>query len=315
MSKRGQELLEHGLKDMYDAEHRFVQALETMIEQVSDEALTDGFRRHLRVTKEQIRRLESCFDELGEQPQREECPGAKGLVREYEKFVSEERPDKATLNAFAAESAQKVEHYEMVSYRSLLNLADFLGYRNCAKAFRQNLAEEEEAGAELRTTSEVLAAELTGAPMPGVARRAAGTVFDQVREGTRATMGAARAVGQTATRRTGRMVDKAERRGRKAVSTARKRGQTARAKATRRASTARRKTTGARKTTARGTSRSTTARRRPASRSTTRRSSARSATTRRSTTRRPASRSTARRTTGRSTARRSTARARTRSRS
>jgi ferritin-like metal-binding protein YciE len=310
MTKQGKELLEHGLKDMYDAEHRFVQALETMIDQVTDEALTDGFRRHLRVTKEQIRRLESCFDELGQSPKREDCPGSKGLIAEYQKFVKEEKPDAATLNAFAAEAAQKVEHYEIVSYRSLLSLAEFLGLDACARAFRQNLAEEEETAAELRSASEVLAAELTGAPVTGVVRRAAGSVFDQMRDGAVATAGTARAVGQVATRRTGKMVERAERRGRRAVRSAQKRGQTAKAKASRRKAGSVRKTS-VRKTTTRSTparkaARASTARR-PASRTGTRRTATRSTTGRaRSNARRPASRKTAGRTSGRSTARKST---------
>jgi ferritin-like metal-binding protein YciE len=312
MTKRGEELLEHGLKDMYDAEHRFVQALETMVEQVTDDALVDGFRRHLRVTKEQIRRLESCFDELGQDPKREECPGSKGLIAEYQKFVKEEKPDAATLNSFAAEAAQKVEHYEIVSYRSLLSLAEFLGRNDCARAFRQNLAEEEETAAELRSTAEVLAAELTGAPVPGVVRRAAGSVFDQLRDGAMATAGTAKAVGQVATRRTGKAVERAERRGRKAVRSAQKRGQAARAKSTRRKAGTARKTT-ARRTTARKTTRAANGRRRPASKTGTRRTATRSTTTRARKSARPASRTTARRSSGRSTARRTATRARTRS--
>lgn len=302
MTKQGKELLEHGLKDMYDAEHRFVQALETMIDQVTDEALTDGFRRHLQVTKEQIRRLESCFDELGQTPKREDCPGSKGLIAEYQKFVKEEKPDAATLNAFAAEAAQKVEHYEIVSYRSLLSLAEFLGLDACAKAFRQNLAEEEETAAELRSTSEVLAAELTGAPVSGVVRRAAGSVFDQLRDGAAATAGTARAVGQVATRRTGKLVERAERRGRRAVRSAQKRGQTGKAKATRRKAGSARKTSARKTTTRRTTARrgtgSSAARRRPAARTGTGRTTTSSTTGRaRSNARRPASRTTARRST------------------
>jgi len=304
VSKPGQELLEHGLGDMYDAEHRFADALETMIEQVTDESLVDGFTRHLRVTKEQIRRLESCFDELGKTARREDCPGSKGLIAEYQKFVKEEKPDAATLNAFAAEAGQKVEYYEIVSYRSLVNLAQFLGLETCARLFKQNLAEEEEAAAELRSAGEVLAAELTGAPTPGVVRRAAGTVFDQMREGAMVTVGTAKTVGGIATRRTGKAIERAERRGRRAVRSAQKRGQTARRKTTRTAKTTARKTA-ARKAT-RKTSRPTTGRRTAAgarSRSTARKTTARASSRPKTGTRRPT-----RKTAGRSSRTRSRSR-------
>lgn len=296
MAKRGQELLEHGLGDMYDAEHRFADALETMIPQVSDESLVDGFTRHLRVTKGQIRRLESCFDELGKTPRREDCPGSKGLIAEYQKFVKEEKPDAATLNAFAAEAAQKVEYYEIVSYRSLVNLAEFLEFDNCAKLFKQNLAEEEGAAAEFRSAGETLAAALTGAPTSGIVRRAAGTVFDQMREGAMVTVGTAKVVGEVATRRTGKAIERTERRGRRAVRTAQKRGQAAKRKSGR--TTAR---TSARKTTARKATRPRTARRTTAtsrSRSTARKTTARASPRSRTGTRRPA-----RKTAGRSATR------------
>jgi ferritin-like metal-binding protein YciE len=298
MAKRGQELLEHGLGDMYDAEHRFADALETMIEQVTDESLVDGFTRHLRVTKGQIRRLETCFDELGKTPRREDCPGSKGLIAEYQKFVKEEKPDAATLNAFAAEAGQKVEHYEIVSYRSLVNLAQFLGFETCARLFKQNLAEEEEAAAELRSAGEILAAELTGAPTPGVVRRAAGTVFDQMREGAVVTVGTAKTVGGIATRRTGKAIERAERRGRRAVRSAQKRGQAAKRKTTRTAKTAARKTTARKATRPRTTAASR-------SRSTARKTTARASSRPKTGTRRPT----------RKTAGRSSARTRSRSRS
>jgi ferritin-like metal-binding protein YciE len=294
MPEGGMELLQHGLRDVYDAEHRFVEALETMISQVSDESLEDGFRRHLKQTKEQIRRLDRVFDELDETPGREDCPGSKGLIAEYQKFVKEGKPQGDVLNAFAAEAGLKVEHYEMVAYRSLINLAAFCGYDEVARLLRQNLVEEEQAAAELTSASERLSAQLTGAGGTGIVRRAAGTLFDQMREGGLAAAGTAKTVGEYAVRRTGEAVDQAERRGRRAVRSAQARGRTARAKSGGRSTTSRARATTRRKsTTSSGRSRAT-ARGRSTARKT-------------STSRGGTSRSTARRTTG---SRRRTTRAR-----
>jgi ferritin-like metal-binding protein YciE len=291
MTAKGRELFEHGLRDIYDAEHRFADALETMISDVTDTALADGFRRHHKVTKEQIRRLERCFDEIGERPTREDCPGSKGLIAEYKKFVQEEDPVPAVLDAFAAEAGQKAEHYEMVAYRSLVNLAHFLGLDGCAKPLMQNLAEEEQAAAEFRSTAEALTAKLTGAPAPEVMKRAAGTLMDQMREGALVTAGTAMKVGEYATKRTGAALERVEKRGRRAVRAARARGQAARGKSGRRTTT-----TG--RSGATGRARSTTSRKATSSR------------------RRPATvaRKTSSRSTTRGTARRATARKGTRSR-
>jgi ferritin-like metal-binding protein YciE len=277
---KGRELFEHGLRDMYDAEHRFVDALETMITDVSDSDLVDGFRRHLKTTKEQIRRLDRCFDEIDQRPSREDCPGSKGLIAEYKKFVQEEDPDPAVLNTFAAEAGQKIEHYEMVAYRSLVNLAHFLGYDVCAKQLMQNLAEEEQAAAELRTASEALAAKLTGAPAPDVMRRAAGTLMDQMREGALVTAGTAMKVGEYATRRTGEALERVEKRGRRAVRSARARGRSARAKTTQK-STGRARAAGRRKTTM-ARRRPTTARARTVARKTPRKTTRRTTARKRS---------------------------------
>lgn len=282
---KGTELFEHGLRDMYDAEHRFVDALQVMIDDVTDPELADGFRRHLKDTKEQIRRLERCFDELGEIPRREDCAGSKGLIAEYRKFVQDESPDTATLDCFAAESGLKAEHYEMVSYRSLINLAHYLGQEGCVKPLKQNLAEEEQAAAELLSAYETLAAKLTGAPAPEVMRRAAGTLMDQMREGALVTAGTARKVGEYATQRTSEALERVEKRGRRAVRSAQARGRATRAKSGRRG------TSRARATSTRKATRSRTAARRPAARG---RSVAARKTSTRSTTRRASSRKTAR---------------------
>lgn len=267
MSPRGAELLEHGMRDMYDAEHRFVDALGTMMDEVSDPELVEGFRRHQRVTKEQIRRLERAFDEIGKEPKREDCPGSRGLIAEYQKFVKEQKPDRATLDTFAAEAGLKVEHYEIASYRSLMNLAQFLGYGGCVKLFRQTLAEEEQAAAELQSDGARLAADLTGAGGTDLARRAGGTLFDQVREGALVTAETAKTVGERAGKRASKAIRTAERRGRKAVRSAQARGRASKAKASRTATvrkraTSTRKTTGpARKSSTRKTATRATARR------------------------------------------------------
>lgn len=269
MTARGKSLLEHGMRDMYDAERRFVDALETMIKGTTDPTLEEGFRRHQRITKEQIRRLERAFDEIGVTAKREDCPGSKGLIAEYQKFVKEEKPDAATHDAFAAEAGLKVEHYEIASYRTLMSLAQFLGYDACVRLFRQSLAEEEQAAAELQSEGTRLSAELTGVGMTGLAVRAGVSVLDTVREGTLIAAQTARSVGGAASRRAGKAVQRAERRGRKAVRSAQARGRATRAKSTRA------KTTSTRKTTARKTVVAKRPARKPAARKKTARSRSR----------------------------------------
>jgi ferritin-like metal-binding protein YciE len=299
MGTKAHKLLEHGLKDIYDAEQRFVTALGTMIDNAHDRTLADGFRRHRDVTKKQVRRLEEAFEDIGREPTRTECPAARGLVREYEKFVAEEGSGNGNgmLDAFAASAGLKVEHYEIASYRALIDLAEFCEFDRCAHLLKKNLVEEEQAAAELQSTSTSLSAKLAGASTSVVAGRALGSMVDQVREGTLQNVSSVRAVGEHAVDTARRMVRTAERRGRKKVGQAKSSATSAKRSVKRRASSTRKKAT-SRSRTAASSRPATTRRRTTATRSAAKR-----------TTRRPASRTTARRSsTGRRT---TTGRART----
>jgi ferritin-like metal-binding protein YciE len=288
MDQRALELLEHGIRDMYDAEQRFVQSLEKMERNADDPSLAKGFRRHKDVTENQVKRLEKAFREMDKEPRREPCAAAKGLVTEYDTFVMEHRGGNGLLDAFAANAGLKVEHYEIASYRALVNLAEFCDLDGVAKLLSETLAEEEQAAAEMMSASMKLGAKLAGASTTKVATRGVASMFDHARENTFAAIGGARAV-------TGRAADR--------VASAR-RTTKAKAKASKRkAKSPAKRTTSRAKTTARSASK--TAKRKPARKPTRKR------TTARATTRRPARKMsrkpTARRST-RSTTRRRSAR-------
>lgn len=154
------ELFEHELRDAYDAEHRNVEALEEMSSKVTNRDLSKAFDLHREQTRRQIDRLEKAFRSIGATPQREECAGAKGLIEEFREFVKSERPSEDVLNYFAATAAKKVEHYEIVAYESLMQLASALNVREASTALRENLAEEIATADELQTVSEKLVADL-----------------------------------------------------------------------------------------------------------------------------------------------------------
>jgi len=290
MPDNGRELLLHGLRDMYDAEHRFAEALGTMADQASDRMLADGFRRHREVTRGQIRRLEQCFMAMGERPQREQCAGAEGLVSEYERFMRKQQPDRKTLDVFAADAALKVEHYEIAAYAGMIDLALRLDVDGCARFLQDNLKEEEAAAAELEMSARRLGAELTGS---SAGLRGAVETF---RVGSRS--GGIGAVGRAVREQATGAIERLEKRGRRVQA------RSSRSKPARRAS---RKTTSRRSTTS-SASGSTSGRR-----STGR---ARSTATRRpaSPTRRPATRAKRATTTRRRTTRSATVRRGTRNR-
>jgi ferritin-like metal-binding protein YciE len=63
------DLLLHGLKDIYYAENRIVKSLPGMIDKSTNRDLTKGLRNHLEETNHQISRLDQVFQKLGQKPQ------------------------------------------------------------------------------------------------------------------------------------------------------------------------------------------------------------------------------------------------------
>jgi ferritin-like metal-binding protein YciE len=71
-----QDLYIHELKDIYSAEKQILHALPQMAKGASHAELRQAFEEHHRVTEEQVRRLDTIFDELGQKPQGEKCKSA-----------------------------------------------------------------------------------------------------------------------------------------------------------------------------------------------------------------------------------------------
>ena len=161
MADTAHELFEHELKDIYDAEHKLVKALERMAKKTENEKLAQGFEQHRQVTEGQVERLKQVFDLIEKRPQRQPCAGIDGLIREYTKFVREEKPEAAVHDLFAAGAAEKVEHYEIVAYKGLIELANQLEMEDAAELLNVTLREEEETARKLERMSRQLGRELT----------------------------------------------------------------------------------------------------------------------------------------------------------
>jgi len=153
------DLLEHELKDAYDAETRLVESLQTMEKRVTDPKLGTAFEEHRAQTERQLQRLNKVFAALGMGPEREECEGIKGLIDEFEDFL-DEKPSDQVVNVFAAAAARKIEHYEIVTYESLIDLVSHLGIEEALPPLREILAEEQATADQLESMSKKLLPEL-----------------------------------------------------------------------------------------------------------------------------------------------------------
>jgi len=67
--------------------------------------------------------------ELGLQPDRTTCDGAKGIVTEGQKLFKQTSDAPELLDCAIAGAASKVEHYEIATYRGMIQSADLMGQR------------------------------------------------------------------------------------------------------------------------------------------------------------------------------------------
>jgi len=146
------DLLLHGLQDIYYAENQIVRALPSLIDKATNRDLSKGLSDHLEETKKQVGRLDQVFKKLGHAPKGVQCPAIDGLISESDDLAGEVA-DKQVLDAAIVGSAQAVEHYEIARYGTLIAWADELGHDDIVRLLTTNLNEEKVADRKLSTVA------------------------------------------------------------------------------------------------------------------------------------------------------------------
>ncbi|MBD0368778.1 MAG: ferritin-like domain-containing protein, partial [Flavisolibacter sp.] len=139
------ELFMDELRDIYWAEKHLIKALPRMRKAATSEELANAFEQHLTVTEGQVERLEEAFDMLEAKARAVKCEAMEGLVKESERIIDETQKGSSTRDAGLIISAQKVEHYEIAAYGSLVQLAKTMGRNDVADLLHQTLEEEKQA--------------------------------------------------------------------------------------------------------------------------------------------------------------------------
>jgi ferritin-like metal-binding protein YciE len=129
------------LKDLYDAEHRIIDALPKMEQAAESPDLKSAFQKHLQQTRHQVQRLEQVFQQLGCQPERKTCKGIHGIISEGEELITK-GGDPEVLDAGLIGGAQKVEHYEIAGYGTVRTWAEQMGMNQAVQLLQQTLDEE-----------------------------------------------------------------------------------------------------------------------------------------------------------------------------
>lgn len=144
MSKNSlKELYVEELKDLFSAENQLTKALPKMAKAASSDDLRQGFEEHLEQTQGHVQRLQQIFEQLGEKATGKKCLGMEGLVKEGAEVMGEDFED-AMMDAALISAAQRVEHYEIAGYGSVIAYAELLGESEQASLLKETLEEEKE---------------------------------------------------------------------------------------------------------------------------------------------------------------------------
>jgi ferritin-like metal-binding protein YciE len=130
------------LRDLYNAEKQITKALPKMMKAANAAPLADAFQSHLKETEGQIKRLEKVFESLGEPVKSKTCDGMAGIIEEGKDLMGEDFDD-ATMDACLIAAAQKVEHYEIGSYGTVIAWAEAMGHDEAVRLLKMTLNEEE----------------------------------------------------------------------------------------------------------------------------------------------------------------------------
>lgn len=141
------------LSDMYNAEKQLTEALPKLAKAASDPNLVEAFEMHLVETQEQIQLIEKVAKMCELELAQETCEAMEGLIKEGHEVIDnvEEGPVKDCMLIAAA---QKVEHYEIASYGTLIAMAEKLDFTEALDFLRQILDQEKYADQKLNRLAE-----------------------------------------------------------------------------------------------------------------------------------------------------------------
>ena len=149
-----EKLFTDSLKDIYWAEKQLTKTLPKMKKAATTDELKSAIEEHLTQTESHVKRLEQVFDMCGKKVQAKKCDAMEGIIKEGDSIVEETQDGSMTRDAGIIMAAQKVEHYEIATYGSLVQIAKTLGMNDAAEVLHLTLDEEKQADEKLTEVAE-----------------------------------------------------------------------------------------------------------------------------------------------------------------
>lgn len=129
------------LKDVFNAEQQMIKALPKAMRAADSEDLALALEDHLEETQQQIERLKEIFRFMEMPTKGTPCRAMQGLVEECAE-VMEEWDKSALRDEGIITKCQRIEHYEIASYESLILFAERLDLDRAVDLLKETLQEE-----------------------------------------------------------------------------------------------------------------------------------------------------------------------------
>ncbi len=135
------DVFEEQINDLRSAEEQLVEALPKLAMAASSQELKQAFSDHLAETKQHLERIDDVISQTGIEKTGEKCKGMAGLIAEGAEVI-EEDGDPMAKDAALIAAAQRVEHYEIAGYGTVVALAGHLDLDDAKDILGQTLEEE-----------------------------------------------------------------------------------------------------------------------------------------------------------------------------
>lgn len=141
------------LRDAHSAERQALRAMPRMMKNVTHPALKECIQAHVDETEAQVERIEQALEMVGGKPGRKVCEAMRGLIEEatHEMGENEKGP---MMDVLIIASAQRIEHYEIAAYGTMVALAKAAGQQQLADLLAETLAEEKATDEKLTQVAE-----------------------------------------------------------------------------------------------------------------------------------------------------------------
>ena len=142
------------LKSVYYTEKQITKALGEQAEASTTDEVRQAFLQHQEESRLQQERLDDIFRIIGIKAEERSANAIDGLIEDAKRMISDTETGSLTRDAGLIISAQKVEHYEIAIYGSLLTLAHVLDFTQSAELLALSLEEEKETDRKLTVLAE-----------------------------------------------------------------------------------------------------------------------------------------------------------------